>query len=237
MGKLFVVAVPIGNYQDITYRAVQTLKDVDLIACEDTRVTKRLLNEFSITNKLLSYHDHNEVYKATIIAERIQNGENIAIVSDAGTPGINDPGYRIISLCREKNIEIVGLPGACAAINALVTSGLPTDKFVYYGFLPNKKGRETLLKELLLEKHTIILYESVHRFLKLLAELNEYFPNRKISVHREMTKTFASVYSGTAIEILENYPEDQVKGEFVVIIAPEKKIKKIKINKYEQSND
>lgn len=236
-GKLYIVALPIGNYQDITHRALETLKSADFIACEDTRVTRRILNEFSIEKQLFSYHDHNAEYKATIILEKLQNGENIALVSDAGTPGINDPGYKVVKLCRENEIEVIGVPGACAAINALVTSGLPTDRFLYYGFLPHKKGRKTALKELSKETVTVILYESVHRIEKLLNELMELLPEREISIHREMTKTFESVYRGTPSRVIELLPEAEIKGEFVVIIAPEKKKKKIKVNKYKTSED
>ena len=189
-GKLFIVSTPIGNLKDITLRALEILKDVDFIACEDTRVTSYLLKHFDIKKKLTSLNAVNENRKAAQICERILNGENCALVSDAGTPSISDPGVRLLSLAIKKNIPVVPIPGITALITALSISGLPTDSFVFEGFLPQKKGRQKKLKQLADEERTIVLYESTYRIEKLLNELNEYMPDRSIAVCRELTKKF-----------------------------------------------
>ncbi len=233
-GSLYVVSVPIGNIKDITYRAVEVLKMVNLIACEDTRKTGLLCKEYSIDSKLTSYHDHNKSSKGAYLISELKNGKNIAVVSDAGTPGINDPGYNIVKDAKDEDIKIIGIPGATAAINALVTSGLPTDRYCYEGFLPAKKGRKTSLERLKDEIRTIILYESVHRIIKTLNELNDIFPERIVSVHREMTKVHEEVISGFITDVITKLENGNVKGEFVIIISglSAKDLKKEKVNKY-----
>ncbi len=217
-GWLYIVSVPIGNYGDMTVRAVETLRSADVIACEDTRKTGILLKHFEIEAKLFSYHDHNENFKTDILVQRLLAGDSVAVVSDAGTPCISDPGYRIVRAARENGIAVEGVPGACAAINALVVSGMPTDSFVFEGFLPHKKGRNTKLKELFSEKKTIILYESVHRIEKLITELSEIMPDRRICVMREMTKIYEEHLNGLPGEVLAELKKKTPKGEFVIVI-------------------
>lgn len=217
-GKLYIVSVPIGNYGDITVRAVETLRSADIIACEDTRKTGILLKHFEIEGKLFSYHDHNENFKTEVLIQRLLAGENVAVVSDAGTPCISDPGYKVVRAARENGIAVEGVPGACAAINALVVSGIPTDSFVFEGFLPHKKGRQTRLKIIAEEKRTIVLYESVHRIEKLLKELIGLMPERKMCVLREMTKIHEQHICGTPEDVLRELEISQIKGEFVIVI-------------------
>lgn len=219
-GKLNIVATPIGNLEDITFRAIRTLKEVNFIACEDTRVTKVLLNKFEITNELFSLNAQSEKNKLHFVIERIIKGENCALVSDAGTPTISDPGVRLVNEAIKNDIQIVGIPGANAAILALSISGLPTDSFVYEGFLPQKKGRQKILKQLSQEERTIVLYESTYRIEKLLTELSEFMPTRTIVVQRELTKKFEESWRGLPSEILDDLPNKITKGEFVVIISP-----------------
>lgn len=219
-GKIFVVATPIGNLGDITFRAVETLKNVDFILCEDTRVTKILLDHFEIRKELISFNAATETKKITYAVERIQNGESCALVSDAGTPSISDPGTRFVNAAVKDGIEIVGIPGPSAVTLALSISGLPTDSFVFEGFLPQKKGRQKKLQELAEEERTIVLYESTYRIEKLIEELNQYMPTRQIVIARELTKKFEECWRGTAGEILKGIDTKITKGEFVVIIAP-----------------
>ena len=219
-GKLFVVATPIGNLNDISFRAIETLKNVNFIACEDTRVTSVLLKHFEISRELISFNAQSESRKIDNVLERIKNGENCALVSDAGTPCISDPGVRLVNEAIKNEIEIVGIPGANAAIVALSISGLPTDSFVFEGFLPQKKGRQKKLTELAEEKRTIVLYESTYRIEKLLNELNEYMPERFVVVCRELTKKFEESWRGFPKELLSDFPQKISKGEFVVIISP-----------------
>lgn len=219
-GKLFVVATPIGNLKDLSYRAEETLKNIDFIACEDTRVTSILLKNFDIHRELISFNAQSESRKIDYVLERIKNGENCALVSDAGTPCISDPGVRLVNEAIKNGIEIAGIPGPNAAILALSISGLPTDSFVFEGFIPQKKGRQKKLKELCDEKRTIVLYESTYRIEKLLIELNEYMPNRFVVVCRELTKMFEESWRGYPKELLEEFPNKTNKGEFVVIISP-----------------
>jgi len=228
-GKLYIVSTPIGNYDDITFRAIKTLKEVDLIACEDTRKTGILLKHFEIESKLMSYHDHNENYKGDIIISRLESGENVAVVSDAGTPCISDPGFKIVRSAREKGIDVIGVPGVSAAINALVISGMPTDSFVFEGFLPHKKGRQTRLNAVRDEKRTIIVYESVHRIIKLIEELSVSMSDRKICVLREMTKIYEEHICGEPESVLARLREKSPKGEFVVIIEGVKDKVKTKV--------
>jgi len=217
MGKLYIVSTPIGNLGDITLRALETLKLVDVIACEDTRHTLQLLNHFEIKKPLVSYHQHSRDSKVDQIISSILEGQNVAVVTDAGTPGISDPGEFLIRAAIENEIEIEPIPGVSAAITALSVSGLSTDEFVFIGFLPHKKGRQTKLKEIATINRTIILYESPFRIIKLLNELLEYVGDRQVSVSRELTKKFEQTYRGKISEILPNIKE---KGEFVVILEP-----------------
>jgi len=219
-GKLYVVATPIGNLGDITFRAVETLKSINFIICEDTRVTKILLDHYQINKLLLVVNAHNESKSIEKILAKLFLGESCALVSDAGTPCISDPGVRLINKVISENIEVVGIPGASAAILALSISGLPTDSFVFEGFLPQKKGRQKKLKQLAEEERTIVLYESTYRIKKLLEELNTNMPDRTIVVARELTKKFEETWRGTASQILQNFETRITKGEFVILIAP-----------------
>lgn len=218
--KLFVVATPIGNLSDITFRAIETLKSVDLIVCEDTRVTKILLDHFQISKPLFVINAQNESRKIPELIEKIKEGLNCAFVSDAGTPSISDPGTRVVNAAIKNGIEVIGIPGPSAVTLALSISGLPTDAFVFEGFLPQKKGRQKKLKELAEEERTIVLYESTYRIEKLLEELKQYMPTRQIVIARELTKKFEETWRGTAEEILKDFDKKIIKGEFVIIIAP-----------------
>ncbi len=215
-GKLYVVSTPIGNLSDITLRALETLKSVDMIACEDTRHTLQLLNHFEVKKPLTSYHQHSRDSKVDQIIDSILEGKNVAIVTDAGTPGVSDPGETLIRAAIMTGVEVEPIPGVSAAITALSISGLSTDEFVFIGFLPHKKGRQTKLKEIALEKRTIILYESPFRIQKLLSELLEFVGDREVSVSRELTKKFEQTYRGKISEVA---PQVKDKGEFVVILS------------------
>jgi 16S rRNA (cytidine1402-2'-O)-methyltransferase len=215
MGKLFVVSTPIGNLSDITFRALETLKSVDIIACEDTRHTLQLLNHFEIKRPLISYHQHSKNDKVEQIIDSILEGKNVAVVTDAGTPGISDPGEVLVKAAIGSGIEVVPIPGVSAAVTALSISGIRSDEFVFVGFLPHKKGRQTKLKEVALEKRTIILYESPFRIHKLLNELLEFCGDREVAICRELTKKFEEIYRGKISEIPSSVKE---KGEFVVVM-------------------
>lgn len=214
-GKLFIVATPIGNLSDITFRAIEILKSVDTIACEDTRHTLILLNHYEIRKPLISYHQHSDKFKIDKLISMLNDGNDIAIVSDAGTPGISDPGEIIVKEAIKEGIEVIPIPGASAAITAISISGLPTNEFVFIGFLSHKKGRQTKIHEIAEEKRTVVLYESPYRIKKLLNELEEVCGDREIAVCRELTKKFETVYRGKISEIIDMIKE---KGEFVVII-------------------
>jgi len=218
--KLYIVSTPIGNLKDITLRAIETLQEVDFILCEDTRTSGNLLNHFEIKKELISLNAFNEKNKIEFIVNRILSNQTAALISDAGTPLISDPGVRLVSACIEKEIEIIPIPGVSALIAGLSMSGLPTDAFVFEGFLPQKKGRQTKLKELAEEKRTIVLYESTYRIEKLLKELNEFLPNRFVVVCREITKKFEETWRGFPKDILATLDNRTIKGEFVVVIAP-----------------
>ncbi|HOJ08743.1 MAG: 16S rRNA (cytidine(1402)-2'-O)-methyltransferase [Ignavibacteriota bacterium] len=218
--KLYIVSTPIGNLKDITLRALETLKEVDFILCEDSRVSVNLLNHYGISKDLISLNAVNESHKIQSIITKLKSNKTGALISDAGTPLISDPGARLVSACLENEIEIIPIPGASAILSALCMSGLPTDSFVFDGFLPQKKGRQTKLKQLALEERTIILYESMYRIEKLLNELNEFMPERYIVVCREITKKFEETWRGFPKDILHNFSDKVVKGEFVVVIAP-----------------
>lgn len=218
--KLYIVSTPIGNLKDITLRAIETLKEVDFILCEDTRTSSNLLNHLEIKKELISLNAFNEKNKIEFIVNRILSNQTAALISDAGTPLISDPGVRLVSACIEREIEIIPIPGVSALIAGLSMSGLPTDAFVFEGFLPQKKGRQTKLKDLAEEKRTIVLYESTYRIEKLLKELNEFLPNRFVVVCREITKKFEETWRGFPKDILETLDNKTIKGEFVVVIAP-----------------
>jgi 16S rRNA (cytidine1402-2'-O)-methyltransferase len=219
MSKLYVVPTPIGNLEDITLRAVRILKEVDLILAEDTRTTHRLLSHYQIGTRLQSYHIFNEHQKTSEIADRILAGETIALVSDAGTPSISDPGFMLVRACLEREVEVECLPGPTALIPALVNSGFPCEKFCFEGFLPHKKGRRTRLTELAAETRTIILYESPHRIVRLLQELQEVMGDgRKCSVSRELTKIHEETRRGTFTELLTYFTSREPRGEIVVVV-------------------
>lgn len=219
-GKLFIVATPIGNLSDITFRAIETLKSVDFIICEDTRVTKILLNHYDISKKLFVVNAQNEPRRIQEILSRLESGGSCALVSDAGTPSISDPGTRLVNAAIKNRIEVIGIPGPSALTVALSICGLPTDSFVFEGFLPQKKGRQKLLQKLSDEDRTIVLYESTYRIGHLLNELLKYMPTRFVVVCRELTKKFEEVWRGFPEKLIEELPDKVTKGEFVVIIAP-----------------
>ena len=220
MSKLYIVPTPIGNLKDITLRAVEVLKEVDLILAEDTRTSGKLLKHFDINTPSQSHHMHNEHKTVESIIQKLKSGMTIALISDAGTPAISDPGFLLTRACIENNIEVDCLPGATAFVPALVNSGLPNDKFVFEGFLPVKKGRQTRLKLLAEETRTIIFYESPHKLIKTLTHFCEYFgENRQLSVSRELTKLYEETIRGTAKEVLEHYTNKPPKGEIVIVVA------------------
>ena len=220
-GILYIVATPIGNLGDITLRALEVLKNVDYIACEDTRVTKKLLNHYDIKNKMICYNDYNENYKSDELVKLIEGGNDIALVSDAGTPTISDPGFRIVNKSLLKGIKINSITGASSAIAALSISGMPTDKFYFEGFLPKKKGRLTRLKYLSSIDGTIIIFESPKRVIKTLRYVLDLLGNRTISVVKEISKIHETVYIGTIEKVLTELELKAIKGEFVVLIAKE----------------
>jgi 16S rRNA (cytidine1402-2'-O)-methyltransferase len=218
-GTLYLVATPIGNLEDITYRAVKILNGVNLIAAEDTRKTKFLLDRYNIQKELVSYFAFNEAKRTPELINKLKGGQSIAIVSDAGTPGISDPAYRLVKAAIKENLNIIPIPGASAFISALVASGLPTESFVFEGFLPHKKGRKTKLEMLSEETRTIILYESPHRILKTLNELQNSFGDRYIVVARELTKKFEEIFRGNISEAIAHFSSKSIKGEFVLVIS------------------
>jgi 16S rRNA (cytidine1402-2'-O)-methyltransferase len=218
---LYLVPTPVGNLEDITLRALRVLKEVALIACEDTRTSGVLLDHFGITTSRTSYHDHNERHKAPQLIARMQAGDPIALITDAGTPGISDPGFYLVRACHEAGVPVVALPGPTAFVPALVASGLPADRFVFEGFLPAKKGRKTRLLSLQPETRTIIFYESPHRLVRMLEQLKDTFgAQRRGAVARELSKKFEEVRRGTLAELIAHYDaQEKVRGECVVIVA------------------
>ena len=223
MPKLYIVPTPIGNLKDMTFRAVEVLKDVDLILAEDTRTSGKLLKHFEIGTQMQSHHMHNEHKMVEGLIQKLKSGLAIALISDAGTPAISDPGFLLTRACVEHNIDVECLPGATAFVPALVNSGLPNDKFVFEGFLPVKKGRQTRLLLLAEEPRTIIFYESPHKLLKTLANFCEYFgEDRPVSVSRELTKLYEETIRGTAKEVLEHYTNKPPKGEIVIVVGGKK---------------
>ena len=223
MSKLYIVPTPIGNLKDITFRAIEVLKEADLILAEDTRTSGKLLKHFEIYTHMQSHHMHNEHKTVESIIQKIKGGITVALISDAGTPAISDPGFLLTRACIENNIEVDCLPGATAFVPALVNSGLPNDKFVFEGFLPVKKGRQTRLLLLAEETRTIIFYESPHKLVKTLGHFCEYFgEDRQVSVSRELTKLYEETIRGTAKEVLEYYTNKPPKGEIVVVVGGKK---------------
>ena len=239
MSKLYIVPTPIGNLEDITLRAIRTLKEADYILAEDTRTTAYLLKHLGIEKKLYSHHKFNEHATAASVAEAIGEGRTVALVSDAGTPGISDPGFLLVRTCVEAGIEVETLPGATALIPALVQSGFPCDRFCFEGFLPQKKGRTKRLEELKEENRSIIFYESPFRVVKCLEQLAEVFgEDRKVSVSRELTKKFEQTVRGTIAEVVAHFREHEPKGEFVIVVAGQPKAEtKVKRNRYRQDDD
>lgn len=224
MSNFYVIATPIGNMGDITLRAIRILGEVDLILCEDTRMTQKILNKYEIKKATMSYHAQSKIGKIDKIFELLEEGKNIALVSDAGTPGISDPGALLVSQIKERfndGVKIIPIPGATALISALSACGLPIHEFTFLGFLPHKKGRETLFKEMASSSRTMAFYESPHRIFKTLEALEKFVPNKKICVAREITKIYEDFKTGSAKEILEFFTKNpsKVKGEFVVIVA------------------
>ena len=220
MGKLTIVPTPVGNLEDMTYRAVRVLREADLILAEDTRTTLVLLRHYEIQNRLQSHHAFNEHRTAEELVERMQAGEHMALVSDAGTPAISDPGFLLVRACVAAGVEVECLPGATAFVPALVVSGLPTDRFCFEGFLPPKKGRRTRLEALREERRTVILYESPHRLRKTLDQLAEVLgPERRLSVSREISKRFEETVRGQVDEIIPHFTVNDPRGEFVIVVA------------------
>lgn len=223
MGKLYLVPTPIGNLEDMTIRAIRILKEADIILAEDTRTSGKLLQHFEITTHMQSHHMHNEHRTVDVLVKRMQAGETIALISDAGTPAISDPGFLLTRACVENNIEVDCLPGATAFVPALVNSGLPNDKFIFEGFLPVKKGRQTRLKFLAEETRTMVFYESPHKLLKTLGNFVAYFgADRPVSVSRELTKLYEETIRGTAEEVLKHYADKPPKGEIVIVVGGKK---------------
>lgn len=219
MAKLYLVPTPLGNLGDITFRAIEVLRSADLILAEDTRKTGLLLRHYGIDAKLFPYHQHNEHKTVAMLVERISSGQTLALASDAGTPGISDPGFLIVRECVRNGLEVECLPGPVALIPALVNSGLPSDRFCFEGFLPQKKGRQTRLKALVEEERTMVFYESPHRLVKALNEFIEIFgAERPASVSRELTKIYEETRRGTLQELLGHFSKGEVKGEIVIVI-------------------
>lgn len=219
-GKLYLCATPIGNLEDITFRVLRTLKEVDLIGAEDTRHSIKLLNHFEIKTPMTSYHEYNKVEKARYLVSLLQEGKNIALITDAGTPGISDPGEELVRQCFEAGIEVSSLPGPAACITALTMSGMPTRRFAFEAFLPvDKKERAMVLSELAQETRTIVMYEAPHHLLRTLEEIRESIGNRRITICRELTKKYEEAKQATIDEMIEYYSQNEPKGEFVLVIA------------------
>ena len=236
-GKLYLCATPIGNLEDITFRVIRTLKEADVIAAEDTRNSIKLLNHFEIKTPLTSYHEFNKYDKAKVLVNRMLGGENIALITDAGTPGISDPGEELVKQCYEAGIEVTSLPGAAACITALTLSGLSTRRFAFEAFLPSdKKEKAAILEELKTETRTIIIYEAPHRLKKTIAELFSALGNRRMTVVKELTKLHENVFLTSFLEALAYYEENEPRGEFVLVIEG-KKIKELKKEKEASFNE
>ena len=220
MGKLYVVPTPIGNLKDITFRAIEILKGADFILCEDTRNSQKLLQHFDINNKLMAFHQHNEHKITESVVEKIENSTSVALITDAGTPGISDPGFLLVRACLDKAIEVETLPGATAFVPALVNSGFPCDKFYFHGFLPHKKGRQKQIEQIKNQGLTTILYESPYRLIKTLEQFKDaYGEDHKISISREISKIYEETKVGSIKEILEYFSANPIKGEFVLVVS------------------
>lgn len=225
-GTLYIVSTPIGNLEDMTLRALRILKEVDLIACEDTRQTRKLLDHYQIKNQLTSFFEHNEIRKIPEVVAVLQSGKSVAVVSDSGTPTISDPAFKLVREARAQGVAVVPVPGANAAMAAISVSGLPTDSFIFEGFLPHKKGRQTAWKKLAEEDRTIILYESPHRVLKTLTEIQEHLGERHVVIARELTKKFEEMIQGTSSELKAHFEKHEPRGEFVILITGKKYFEK-----------
>jgi 16S rRNA (cytidine1402-2'-O)-methyltransferase len=217
-GTLYIVSTPIGNLEDITFRAINILSNVDLIAAEDTRTTNNLLKHYNIHKPLVSYFSYNEARRTPELIAKLKSGTSIAVVSDAGTPGISDPAFRIIRAALDEHVALVAIPGASAFLTALITSGISCEQFTFEGFLPMKKGRKTRLEQLRSEERTIILYESPHRLLRTLSELQQHLGDRVISVSRELTKKFEEIFRGTISASIGHFSAKKIRGEFVLVV-------------------
>ncbi len=236
-GKLYLCATPIGNLEDMTYRVVRTLQEVDLIAAEDTRNSIKLLNHFEIKTPMTSYHEYNKIEKGKKLVEKLQSGINIALITDAGTPGISDPGEELVKMCYDEGIEVTSLPGAAACITALTLSGLSTRRFAFEAFLPSdKKEKQAVLRELESETRTIIMYEAPHRLLKTLQELLEHLGNRRITVCRELTKRHETAFVTTLEEAIQYYEANEPKGECVLVMEGKSReeLRREEVSKWEE---
>ena len=222
-GALYLVSTPIGNLGDMTFRAVEILKSVSIIAAEDTRVSRILLDKYQINNSIISFHSYNQRKQTPILITKLIRGDSVALVSDAGTPGISDPAFVLVKECVTKGIRIIPVPGASAMLAGLTTSGLTTNRFVFEGFLPQKKGRQTRLAKLALEERTIVLYESPHRLSKTMNALLEFFGDRKCAIARELTKKFEEIFHGYISEFIAHLENHPPRGEYVLIIAGKEK--------------
>ncbi len=236
--KLYLVPTPVGNLSDITYRAVQVLQQADLILAEDTRTSRAVMQHYGITTPMQAYHIFNEHQVVRALVERLSSGQQIALVTDAGTPGISDPGFLLVRECVRNGIEVECLPGATAFVPALVQSGLPCDRFVFLGFLPHKKGRQTAVRALASETRTMVIYESPHRLLKLLGELQEFLgEERQISISREISKLHAETLRGSIAELLQHFEKEEVRGEMVVIVGGNEALDNESKDKYKQHSE
>lgn len=236
-GKLYLCATPIGNLEDITFRVLRTLKEADLIAAEDTRNSRKLLNHFEIHTPMTSYHEYNKYEKGRWLIEQMEQGKNIALITDAGTPGISDPGEELVAMCRQEGIEVTSIPGPAACITALTMSGLPTRRFSFEAFLPaDKKERKAILQELKTDTRTIVLYEAPHRLLKTLEELYQELGNRKIAVCRELTKKHETQFQAPLEEACSYYRENPPKGECVLVLEgrPRQELEREEQQKWEE---
>ena len=218
-GTLYVVATPIGNLADLSFRAETTLKDVNLIAVEDTRISKKLLHHYKIRTPVISYHDKNEINQAEKLVNKLNSGDSIAVISDAGTPCISDPGYRLVHLAKKEGIEVIAIPGPSALTAALSVSGIPTDHFYFEGFLPPKKGRKTRFELLETLPATVVIFESPQRVLRTLRDIHQYWGNRVVSICRELTKIYEETFLGTVIKAENYFSKSKNKGEFVLLVA------------------
>ena len=218
-GTLYLCATPIGNLEDMTFRVVRTLKEVDLIAAEDTRNSIKLLNHFDIHTPMTSYHEYNRIEKAHVLVEKLKEGQNIALITDAGTPGISDPGEDLVRICQEEGVPVTSLPGACACVTALTLSGLPTRRFCFEAFLPaEKKDRQQVLAELKEESRTMIIYEAPHRLVRTLTELQEVLGDRRLTICRELTKKHETAFRTTIADLIAHYENEKPLGECVLVI-------------------